>query len=62
MKLLVAVQALMGIPIARFMTGTLSIPPPMPSSPLATPATYPTARPSLVLETRYATSRPSERS
>src|SRR6266480_253617 len=45
MKLLVAVDTLIGSSIARSMAGTFNAPEPMPRRPLITPATYMSARP-----------------
>jgi len=59
MKLLVAVETLMGNPIARSIAGTFRIPEPMPKSPLNTPATSISPSAGNVRVTWYATSRPS---
>ena len=50
--LLVAVATRSGTPIARCMTGTLTIPPPIPSSAETTPATVAPTMPSGRLRTR----------
>ncbi len=47
MRLLVAMVALSGTPMSRFMMGTLKAPPPTPSNPLTLPATRLSANPSL---------------
>ena len=45
MRLLVAMVALSGTPMSRFMIGTLNAPPPTPSSPETLPATNESTNP-----------------